>query len=197
MWLTASQEGEVWSPFLGPWGLFRSEKTPLSSGQKSPLTLIPMLMGTWVPSPAGFSQQQTSKEHICSLKILPCISQIPCTLKQKLIKWASSKKLTSVYTPLADCWLAFYFCSEGSIILICINSTRRYSYRIWLQNIVSPFKLQLLYVTIFNAWLLHSLYTTTDRHNLRISLAANSTQNYFLIARMLRFLWHSRQKCGI
>ena len=35
------------------------------------------------------------------------------------------------------------------------------------------------------------------RHNLRSFLAANSTQNYFLIARMLRFLWHSRQKCGI
>ena len=28
-------------------------------------------------------------------------------------------------------------------------------------------------------------------------LAANSTQNYFLIARMLSFLWHLRQKCRI
>ena len=35
------------------------------------------------------------------------------------------------------------------------------------------------------------------RHNLRSFLAANSTQNYFLIARMLSFLWHSRQKCRI
>ena len=35
------------------------------------------------------------------------------------------------------------------------------------------------------------------RHNLRSFLAANSTQNYFLIAPMLRFLWHSRQKCRI
>ena len=32
-------------------------------------------------------------------------------------------------------------------------------------------------------------------HNLRSFLAANSTQNYFLIVRM--FLWHSRQKCPI
>ena len=37
----------------------------------------------------------------------------------------------------------------------------------------------------------------TDRHNLRSFLAANSTQNYFLIARMLSFLWHSRQKCRL
>ena len=31
--------------------------------------------------------------------------------------------------------------------------------------------------------------------NLRIFLAANSTQNYFLIPRMTSFLWHLRQKC--
>ena len=37
----------------------------------------------------------------------------------------------------------------------------------------------------------------TGRHNLRSFLAAYSTQNYFLIARMLSFLWHSRQKCRI
>ena len=35
------------------------------------------------------------------------------------------------------------------------------------------------------------------RHELQSFLAASSTQNYFLIARMLRFLWHSRQKCRI
>ena len=40
-------------------------------------------------------------------------------------------------------------------------------------------------------------YCKTGRHNLRSFLAANSTQNYFLIARMLSFLWHSRQKCSI
>ena len=34
----------------------------------------------------------------------------------------------------------------------------------------------------------------TGRHNLRSFLAANSIQNYFLIARMLIILWHSRQK---
>ena len=35
------------------------------------------------------------------------------------------------------------------------------------------------------------------RHNLRSFLAASSTQNYFLTARMLRFFWRSRQKCHI
>ena len=37
----------------------------------------------------------------------------------------------------------------------------------------------------------------SGRHNLRSFLGAYSTQNYFLIARMLSFLWHSRQKCRI
>ena len=38
---------------------------------------------------------------------------------------------------------------------------------------------------------------TTGPHNLRSFLAANSIQNYFLIARILSFWWHSRQKCRI
>ena len=42
-----------------------------------------------------------------------------------------------------------------------------------------------------------SLWSPTGRHELRSFLAASSTQNYFLIARMLRFLWHSWQKCRI
>ena len=37
----------------------------------------------------------------------------------------------------------------------------------------------------------------SGRHNLQSFIAANSTQNYFFIARMLSFLWHSRQKCRI
>ena len=40
-------------------------------------------------------------------------------------------------------------------------------------------------------------HESPGRHNLRSFLAANSTQNYFLIARMLRFLWQSRRKCCI
>ena len=45
------------------------------------------------------------------------------------------------------------------------------------------------------AWSNSTLLSTylTGRHNLQSFLAANSTQNYFLIARMLSFLWHSRQ----
>ena len=42
-----------------------------------------------------------------------------------------------------------------------------------------------------------NITNSAGRHNLRRFLATNSTQNYFLIARMLRFLWHSRQKCRI
>ena len=41
------------------------------------------------------------------------------------------------------------------------------------------------------------VFVYSGRHNLRRTLAASSTKNYFLIARMLRFLWHSRQKCRI
>ena len=37
----------------------------------------------------------------------------------------------------------------------------------------------------------------TGPHNLRSFLAANSTQNFFLIARRFSFLWHSQQKCWI
>ena len=37
----------------------------------------------------------------------------------------------------------------------------------------------------------------TGPHNLRSFLTANSTQNHFLIARMLSFLWHSQQKWHI
>ena len=46
-------------------------------------------------------------------------------------------------------------------------------------------------------WFWMKCCPTSGRHNLRSFLAANSTQNYFLIARMLSFLWHSRQKCRI
>ena len=45
-----------------------------------------------------------------------------------------------------------------------------------------------------NRW---TIICSPGRHELRSFLAASSTQNYFLIARMLRFLWHSRQKCRI
>ena len=38
------------------------------------------------------------------------------------------------------------------------------------------------------------IHTYPGRHNLKSFLAANSTQNYFLIAHMLSFLWHSRPK---
>ena len=37
----------------------------------------------------------------------------------------------------------------------------------------------------------------TGPHNLRSFLAANSTQNFFLIAHRFSFLWHSQQKCWI
>ena len=39
-------------------------------------------------------------------------------------------------------------------------------------------------------------FMETGRHNLRSFLAANLTQNYFLIAQ-LSFLWHSWQQCRI
>ena len=41
------------------------------------------------------------------------------------------------------------------------------------------------------------VHRSAGRHNLRNFLAANPTQKYFLIARRLLFLWHSRQKCRI
>ena len=52
-------------------------------------------------------------------------------------------------------------------------------------------------VFLFYHQILKIIYYNTGRHELRSFLAASSTQNYFLIARMLRFLWHSRQKCRI
>ena len=48
-----------------------------------------------------------------------------------------------------------------------------------------------------NVFWLGLYYIHTGRHNLRSFLTANSAQNYFLIARMLSFLWHSRQKSRI
>ena len=40
-------------------------------------------------------------------------------------------------------------------------------------------------------------YCSARPHNLGSFLAANSTKNHFLIARMISFLWHSRQPCRI
>ena len=57
------------------------------------------------------------------------------------------------------------------------------------------------HIAIFQRWtilhLLCILCKLTGRHNLRSFLTANSAQNYFLIAHMLSFLWHSRQKSRI
>ena len=49
---------------------------------------------------------------------------------------------------------------------------------------------------LFSSWK-KLLDIVPGRHNLRSFLAANSTQNYFLIAYMISSLWHSRQKCCI
>ena len=43
-------------------------------------------------------------------------------------------------------------------------------------------------LTVLCFWLCFATYLLTGRHKLRSFLAASSTQNYFLIARMLRFL---------
>ena len=57
------------------------------------------------------------------------------------------------------------------------------------------------HIAIFQRWtilhLLCILCKLTGRHNLRSFLTANSAQNYFLIVRMLIFLWHSRQRSRI
>ena len=50
----------------------------------------------------------------------------------------------------------------------------------------------LVVVTVYSS--IHTLHSA-GRHELRSFLAASSTQNY--VERMLRFLWHSRQKCRI
>ena len=94
------------------------------------------------------------------------------------------------------------YCSSSFCSMFSLSKWQIWSVEVPVQDNVPPFGK--------NDWLLnehfcietrpasphynHDGHYLPGRHNLRSFLAANSTQNYFLIARMLRFLWHSRQK---
>ena len=65
----------------------------------------------------------------------------------------------------------------------------------WSVGVIISFPSPNIFLIFLSLSLANNGTFASGRHNLRSFIAANLTQNYFLIARMLSFSWYLRQKC--
>ena len=113
----------------------------------------------------------------CSLSTLLGASML-CRVLSRVLFRVLSRALSCV---LSGVTLSCHsLVSLSGFTLWCHSLVSLSGFTLWCHSLVSPSR-SLSGVTFW----CHSL---AGRHNLRSFLAANLTQNYFLIARMLRFL---------